>query len=237
MSRMMILFQIEVYPQRWQRYRLLSDFTSVEKSSPMRRASLTRFSPLLGVWTHFRALNLLYVPRLTGRSMRRSYLVFKEMISARGSVRSSLEGGTSFLSESWDFGKLHQNVGCWDGLIFSSQVFPPLPRPLPAVDRRNARPVRGRQHHDQDAGAILFISLLFSWNCIITCRRSKTCPTSAATPRSRLFPRSPTFSPNSSRWSFQPCRFGHFAKHLTLSRKSSLNISFSRVKTEGRSQW
>ena len=53
-----------------------------------------------GVRTHFRALNLLYVPRLTGRSMRRSYLVFKEMISARGLVRSSLEGGTLYLSES-----------------------------------------------------------------------------------------------------------------------------------------
>ena len=51
-----------------------------------------------------------------------------------------------------------------------------------------------------------FISLLFSWNCINICRRSKTCPTSAATPRSRLFPRSPTFSPNSSRWTFPPCR-------------------------------
>ena len=39
--------------------------------------------------------------------------------------------------------------------FFSTQVLPPLPRPLPAVDRRNARPVRGRQHDDQDAGAIL----------------------------------------------------------------------------------
>ena len=47
--------------------------------------------------------------------------------------------------------------------FFSTQVFPALPRPLPAVDRRNARPVRGRQHHDQDAGAILFYfaALLF----------------------------------------------------------------------------
>ena len=51
------------------------------------------------VRTHFRAVHSLYVPRLTGRSMRRSYLVFKEMISARGSVRSSLEGGTSFSFE------------------------------------------------------------------------------------------------------------------------------------------
>ena len=47
MSQLMILFQIEVYPQRWQRYRLLSDSMSVGKSSPMRRVSLTRFSLLL----------------------------------------------------------------------------------------------------------------------------------------------------------------------------------------------
>ena len=47
MSQMKILFQIEVYPQRWQRYRLLSDFTSVEKSSPMRRVSPIRSSLLL----------------------------------------------------------------------------------------------------------------------------------------------------------------------------------------------
>ena len=43
--------------------------------------------------------------------------------------------------------------------FISTQVLPPLPRPLPAVDRRNARPVRGRQHHDQDAGAILFFAV------------------------------------------------------------------------------
>ena len=109
------------------------------------------------VWTHFRALDLLYIPRLTGRSTRRSYLVFKEMTSARGSVRSSLEGGTSF-----SFYILENCITTLRWPFFFVQVLPPLPRPLPAVDRRNARPVRGRQHDDQDAGFIIFYFAVFS---------------------------------------------------------------------------
>ena len=192
------------------------------------------------VFTSTRSLNPLSCSKFTLRSQAHRAEYEEILLGVQGDdqckrLSSQFIGRWDFVFI-WDFGKLHQNVEM-TSFFFASQVLPPLSRPLPAVDRRNARPVRGRQHHDQDAGAIFFISLLFALNCIIICRRSKTCPTSAATPRSRLFPRSPTFSPNSSRWTFQPCRFGHFAKHLTLSRKSSLNISFSRVKTEGRSQW
>ena len=120
------------------------------------------FTLKFGVWTHFRALDLLYVP--TG---------------SQGGVW----GDPTWCSRRWSVQEaqfaVHWKVGLhfyhspkitcfwktaperWDDLFFSIQVLPPLPRPLPAVDRRNARPVRGRQHHDQDAGVIIFISLLF----------------------------------------------------------------------------
>ena len=161
MSRMMILFQIEVYPQRWQRYQLLSDFTSVEKSSPMQRVSLIRFSLLFG------SLNPLSCSKFTLRSQAHRAEYEEILLGVQGDDQCK-RLSSQFIGR-WELFSFEILENCISTLVvemtsfFSTQVLPPLPRPLPAVYRRNARPVRGRQHHDQDAGVMLFYfaALLF----------------------------------------------------------------------------
>ena len=164
--------------------------------------------------------------------MRRSYLVFKEMTSARGSVRSSLEGGTSF-----SFYILENCITTLRWPFFFVQVLPPLPRPLPAVDRRNARPVRGRQHHDQDAGVVIFVSLFFLKVALLFAGDQR---------HAQPLPRLPDQDSSQDRRRSHPTPPGELFRladlnillyTLTFSSTLILNISLSRVKTAGRYRW
>ena len=121
-----------------------------------------------------------------------------------------------------------------DDLFFSIQVLPPLPRPLPAVDRRNARPVRGRQHDDQDAGFIIFISLLFLKIALLLAGDQR---------HAQPLPRLPDQDSSKDRRRSHPTPSGELFRladlnillyTLTFSSTLILNISLSRVKTAGR---
>ena len=120
--------------------------------------------------------------------------------------------------------------------FFSTQVLPPLPRPLPAVDRRNARPVRGRQHHDQDAGSILFYFAAFLLKLHYYLQAIKDMPNLCRDSQIKTLPKIADVLTQLLQVNFSALQIEHFSKHLTLSRKPILNISLSRVKTAGKSQ-
>ena len=103
--------------------------------------------------------------------------------------------------------------------FFSTQVLPPLPRPLPAVDRRNARPVRGRQHHDQDAGAILFYFAALLLKLHYYLQAIKDMPNLCRDSQIKTLPKIADVLTQLLQVNFSALQIEHFAVHLTLSRQ------------------